>query len=87
MSRDLPIAWQQEALPNDPIGTNWVYYEALVVSNSPVYTLTRDNLDPETRKPPSPPPPPPFPSPNPPFLADRSSLSPCFKRQALSAKV
>lgn len=46
--RDLPAAWQQEALPNDPIGTNWVYWEALVVSSSPVFQLTRDNLDPES---------------------------------------
>ena len=48
--RDLPAAWQQEALPNDAVGTNWVYYEALVVSSSPVYQLTRDNLDPESRE-------------------------------------
>ena len=49
--RDLPASWQQAALPNDPIGTNWVYYEALIVSPAPVYTLTRDNLNPESRAP------------------------------------
>ena len=49
--RDLPDAWQQAALPNDPIATNWVYWEALIVSQSPVYQLTRDNLDPESREP------------------------------------
>lgn len=53
-SRDLPAAWQQAPLPNDPIGTNWVYYEVLIISSAPVYQLTRDNLNPVSRAPPAP---------------------------------